>query len=151
MIPITKNVSSEITKIKLVEDAESDLIAENRKKYLINFVKDTLNLPATAEILNKLNAGFLESWLPENFKFQELRQNNDLFQNLSRKTQKLIHTKKNLRLYMETKDSEGIRHLNIDDIDQAERDIRPKKAVITKISKSGDEWLQNNLGIDVKH
>jgi len=74
----------------------------------------------------------------------------NLFQNLSRKTQKLIHTKKNLRLYMETKDSEGIRHLNIDDIDQAERDIRPKKAVITKISKSGDEWLQNNLGIDVK-
>lgn len=74
----------------------------------------------------------------------------NLFQNLSRKTQKLIHTKKNLRLYMETKDSEGIRHLNIDDVDQAERDIRPKKAVITKISKSGDEWLQNNLGIDVK-
>ena len=74
----------------------------------------------------------------------------NLFQNLNQKTQKLIHTKKNLRLYMETKDSEGIRHLNIEDIDKAERDIRPKKAVITKISKSGDQWLQNNLGIDVK-
>ena len=74
----------------------------------------------------------------------------NLFQNLNQKTQKLIRTKKNLRLYMETKDSEGIRHLNIEDIDKAERDIRPKKAVLTKISKSGDQWLQNNLGIDVK-
>ena len=74
----------------------------------------------------------------------------NLFQNLNKKTQKLIHTKKNLRLYMETKDSEGIRHLNIEDIDKAERDIRPKKAVLTRISPSGDEWLQNNLGIDVK-
>ena len=74
-----------------------------------------------------------------------------LFQNLNRKTQKLIHTKKNLRLYMETKDSQGIRHLNIEDIDKAERDIRPKKAVITRITPSGDNWLQNNLGIDVKN
>ena len=73
-----------------------------------------------------------------------------LFQNLSQKTQKLIHTKKNLRLYMETKDSQGIRHLNIEDIDKAERDIRPKKAVLTKITPSGDTWLKNNLGIDVK-
>ena len=74
----------------------------------------------------------------------------NLFKDLSQKTQKLIHTKKNLRLYMETKDSEGIRHLNIEDIDKAEKDIRPKNAVLTKISKSGDHWLQNNLGIDVK-
>ena len=74
----------------------------------------------------------------------------NLFQNLNQKTQKLIHTKKNLRLYMETKDSEGIRHLNIEDIDKAERDIRPKKAVLTRITRSGDEWLQNNLGINVK-
>ena len=75
----------------------------------------------------------------------------DLFKTLSQKTQKLIHTKKNLRLYMETKDSEGIKHLNIEDIDKAERDIRPKKAVITRISKSGDRWLQDNLGINVKN
>ena len=75
----------------------------------------------------------------------------NLFKNLSLKTHNLIHTKKNLRLYMETKDSEGIRHLNIEDVDRAERDIRPKKAVLTKITKTGDEWLQNNLGIDVKN
>ena len=74
----------------------------------------------------------------------------NLFENLSQKTQKLIHTKKNLRLYMETKDSKGIRHWNIEDIDKAERDIRPKKAVITKITKSGDNWLRKNMGIDVK-
>ena len=73
-----------------------------------------------------------------------------LFENLSQKTQKLIHTKKNLRLYMETKDSKGIRHRNIEDIDKAERDIRPKKAVITSITKSADNWLQKNMGIDVK-
>ena len=76
--------------------------------------------------------------------------NDNLFENLSQKTQKLIHTKKNLNLYMETKDCKGIRHWNIEDIDKAERDIRPKKAVITKITKSGDQWLQKNLGINVK-
>ena len=76
--------------------------------------------------------------------------NDNLFENLSQKTQKLIHTKKNLNLYMETKDCKGIRHWIIEDIDKAERDIRPKKAVITKITKSGDQWLQKNLGINVK-
>ena len=74
----------------------------------------------------------------------------NLFENLSQKTQKLIHTKKNLRLYMETKDSKGIPHWHIEDIDKAERDIRPKKAVITTITKSGDKWLKKNLGINVK-
>ena len=71
--------------------------------------------------------------------------NDNLFENLSQKTQKLIHTKKNLNLYMETKDCKGIRHWNIEDIDKAERDIRPKKAVITKITKSGDKLIQKNL------
>ena len=74
----------------------------------------------------------------------------NLFENLSQKTQKLIHTKKNLRLYMETKDSKGIPHWHIEDIDKAERDIRPKKAVITTITKSGDNWLKKNLGINIK-
>ena len=74
----------------------------------------------------------------------------NLFETLSQKTQKLIHTKKNLKLYMETKDSKGIPHLDLKDIDKAERDIRPKKAVITKITKSADNWLQKNLNIDVK-
>ena len=74
----------------------------------------------------------------------------NLFENLSQKTQKLIQTKKNLKLYMETKDSSGIPHWKLKDVDKAERDIRPKKAVITKITKSADNWLQNNLNIDVK-
>ena len=74
----------------------------------------------------------------------------NLFETLSQKTQKLIHTKKNMKLYMETKDSKGIRHWNIEDIDKAERDIRPKKAVITTITKSGDNWLKKNMGINVK-
>ena len=74
----------------------------------------------------------------------------NLFDILSQKTQKLIHTKKNMRLYMETKDSEGIPHWNLEDIDKAERDIRPKKAVVTRITKSGDNWLIKNMGINVK-
>ena len=74
----------------------------------------------------------------------------NLFDILSQKTQKLIHTKKNMRLYMETKDSEGIPHWNLEDIDKAERDIRPKKAVVTRITKSGDNWLRKNMGINVK-
>ena len=74
----------------------------------------------------------------------------NLFEKLSQKTQKLIHTKKNMKLYMETKDSKGIPHWNLEDIDKAERDIRPKKAVVTRITKSGDKWLQKNMGIDVK-
>ena len=51
---------------------------------------------------------------------------------------------------METKDSKGIPHWHIEDIDKAERDIRPKKAVITTITKSGENWLKKNLGINVK-
>ena len=74
----------------------------------------------------------------------------NLMYTTSLQTQKLIHTKKNLRFYMETKDSEGIPHKDIENIDKAERDIRPKTAVITKISPSGDAWLQGNMGIDVK-
>ena len=74
----------------------------------------------------------------------------DLIYNTHLQTQKLVHTKKNLRFYMETKDSEGIPHKDIEDIDKAERDLRPKTAVITKITPSGDKWLQGNMGINVK-
>ena len=74
----------------------------------------------------------------------------NLIYNTSLQTQKLLHTKKNLRFYMETKDSEGIQHKDIEDIDKAERDLRPKTAVLTRISPSADIWLQGNMGIDVK-
>ena len=67
------------------------------------------------------------------------------------KTQKLILLKKNLRFYMETKDSEGVSHKDIDDIDKAERNIRPKTAVITKVTKSGAKWLQKNMNINVEY
>ena len=58
--------------------------------------------------------------------------------------------KKNLNLFMETKDSENVRIRNINDIDKAERDVRPTTAVLTKITKSGDEWLKNNMDIDIR-
>ena len=74
----------------------------------------------------------------------------NLIDSISLQTEKLIHTKKNLRFYMETKDSQGIPHKDIEDIDKAERDLRPKTAVLTKVTPSGDGWLQGNMGIDVK-
>ena len=51
---------------------------------------------------------------------------------------------------METKDSQGFRQRNINDIDKAEREIRPKIAPITKISSSADSWLKENMDIDIK-
>ena len=74
-----------------------------------------------------------------------------LIDSIPLQTQKLIHTKKNLRFYMETKDSEGIPHKDIEDIDKAERDIRPRTAVLTKVTPSADVWLKGNMGIDVKN
>ena len=74
----------------------------------------------------------------------------NLINSIPLQTQKLIHTKKNLRFYMETKDSEGIPHKDIEDIDKAERDLRPKTAVLTKVTPSGDGWLKGNMNIDVK-
>ena len=74
----------------------------------------------------------------------------NLFDDISLKTQKLFHIKKNFKFYMETKDSQGVQHRNITDIDKAEREIRPNIAVLTKITPSADNWLQENMGIDVK-
>ena len=51
---------------------------------------------------------------------------------------------------METKDSQGMRQRNINDIDKAERDIRPKISTITKVSNSAEHWLKNNMDIDIK-
>ena len=75
----------------------------------------------------------------------------NLIDNVPLQTQKLIHTKKNLRFYMETKDSEGIPHKDIEDIDKAERDLRPRTAVLTTITPSADGWLKGNMGIDVQN
>ena len=66
------------------------------------------------------------------------------------KTQKLNEMKKNIRFYMETKDSEKVSYYNIQDIDESEREIRPKLSVITKISDSANDWLKKNMSIDVK-
>ena len=74
----------------------------------------------------------------------------NLYNNTSLKTNELYHTKKNIQLYMETKDSDGTRIRNINNIDNQMRSIRPKSAVITKITPSADTWLQNNMNIDVK-
>ena len=69
---------------------------------------------------------------------------------LEEEVQKLYHIKKNFKLCMETKDCQGIRQRNINDIDKAERDIRPKIAPITKVSQSADRWLKQNMDIDIR-
>ena len=74
----------------------------------------------------------------------------NLIDEISEKSQKLFHIKKNFKFGMETKDSIGVRHRNIKDIDKAERDIRSKVSTITKISNSADTWLKNNMDIDIK-
>ena len=75
--------------------------------------------------------------------------NEKIFEESSLKTQKYYHIKKNLNLYMETKDSD-VQARNIFNIDKFERSVRPKNAVLTHITESGDEWLRNNCDIDVK-
>ena len=74
----------------------------------------------------------------------------DFMKEISEKSQKLYHIKKNFRFCMETKDCQGIRQRNINDIDKAEREIRPKIAPITKISHSADHWLKKNMDIDIR-
>ena len=74
----------------------------------------------------------------------------ELFDDISLQTQKLFHIKKNFKFYMETKDSVGVNHRNITDIDKAEREVRPKISVLTDITPSADNWLLENMGIDIK-
>ena len=69
---------------------------------------------------------------------------------IAEKSQKLYHIKKNFRFCMETKDSQGTRQRNINDIDKAEREMRSKISTITKISSSADNWLKRNMDIDIK-
>ncbi|MBR3632603.1 MAG: DUF4496 domain-containing protein, partial [Elusimicrobiaceae bacterium] len=79
-----------------------------------------------------------------------MRFNDDIYKGTSLQTQKLYHLKKNLKLFMDTKDSAEQPCRNISDIDKMERETRPKMAVITKIMPSGDQWLKENMGIDIK-
>lgn len=75
--------------------------------------------------------------------------NEDIFQNNKLKTEKMRKLKGTINLAMETCQANGWRQINIKDIDEAERYVRPETAVITHISKNGDKWLKNNLNVDV--
>ena len=78
-------------------------------------------------------------------KFEE-----DIYNETSLQAQKLYHIKKNLKLDMKTKDSIKQQYRNVSDIDKLEREVRPKMSVLTKIMQSGDEWLKENMGINIK-
>ena len=79
-----------------------------------------------------------------------MRFDNEAYDRNTLQSQRLIHTKKNIQLCMETSQSSGVRQRDIKDIDKAIRDIRPSTAVITKISPSGDEWLKKSMNIDIR-
>ena len=74
----------------------------------------------------------------------------EIYNESSLKNNKYYGLKKNLNLFMETKDSQKERIRNINDIDEAERDVRPSTAVLTKITPSGDFWLKNQMDIDIR-
>jgi hypothetical protein len=74
----------------------------------------------------------------------------EIYNESSLKNNKYYGLKKNLNLFMETKDSQKERIRNINDIDEAEREVRPSTAVLTKITPSGDMWLKNQMDIDIR-
>ena len=74
----------------------------------------------------------------------------EIYEETSLQTQKLYHIKKNLKLDMQTKDSASQRYRNVSDIDKLEREVRPKISVLTKIMPSGEDWLKENMAIDIK-
>ena len=79
-----------------------------------------------------------------------MRFDGDTYENNKLQSQRLIQTKKNIQLCMETSQSSGVRQRDIKDIDKAIRDIRPSTAVLTHISPSGEQWLRNSLNIDIR-
>ena len=75
---------------------------------------------------------------------------NDFAHDIQKIPQKLIFTKKNIGFYMETFKTN---RAPLDDLPNAEKainDIRPKTSVFTKITQSGEEWLKQNMEIDLK-
>ena len=74
----------------------------------------------------------------------------NIFDDVALKTRKLYHAKKNLRFYLETKDSSSVPHRNLIDVEKSMQEICPKFSVITKITPSADNWLKKNMSIDIK-
>ena len=64
--------------------------------------------------------------------------------------EKLLRTKQDMELYMEVGHNKNVHIKDIPNVERRLKTIRPKTSVITKISQDGENWLKNNLGIDLK-
>ena len=74
---------------------------------------------------------------------------NDFSNDVKKIPQKLIFTKKNIGLFMETSKTNA----PFDDLSNADKainEIRPKTSVITRITQSGEEWLKEKMDINLK-
>ena len=75
--------------------------------------------------------------------------NNELIESCKGVPQKLIQTKKDIQLYMQPDESKVIPVKDIKDVAKTMKMLRPKTAVVTKVSQNGEKWLKDNLGIDL--
>ena len=64
--------------------------------------------------------------------------------------QKLIFTKKNLGLYMDTTNTYGTPADNLRNAEKAVEEIRPKTSVITRITRNGDRWLKTHMNLNIQ-
>ena len=64
--------------------------------------------------------------------------------------QTLLRTKKDMELYMEVTPNKKVHIKDIPNVERRLQTLRPKTSVITKISHDGENWLKNNLGIDLE-
>ena len=75
--------------------------------------------------------------------------NNQLVESAKNVPQKLLQYKKNIHMYMEPEENKKIAIKDLPDVAKTMRALRPKTAVVTKISQGGEKWLKENLGVDL--
>ena len=75
--------------------------------------------------------------------------NSDLEESAKTIPQKLSQYKKNMLMYMEPEENKKISIRDLPDVAKTLKQLRPKTAVVTKISQNGEQWLKDNLGINL--
>ena len=151
LIPYIQKIYSNVSIVKVNYAALSYGINVSKEEYvniINNLIKKIADDIRRREFKNKYfpNVGL---FIIRNDLFG-MKFEDDIYNESSLKNNKYYSLKKNLNLFMETKDSQKERIRNINDIDEAERDVRPSTAVLTKITPSGDLWLKNKMDIDIR-
>ena len=151
LLYFTQPVNNNIPTVK-INYAKISYGANISKEECVNIITSLIKMMGD-EIrrgcFNKKEMKYLGTFILKNNIFG-MKFEDEIFNETSLQTQKLYHIKKNLKLDMKTKDSAEQRYRNVNDIDKLEREVRPKMSVITKIMSSGDEWLKENMGIDIQ-